>query len=396
MKSTRLAPGDLIGLGLLGIRTRPARAALSALGIAIGIATLVLVTAIPASSRQALQEQLNALGTDRLQAVPVPDRDPPVVLPKEAAAMVARIAPVTASSAVGDFGLTVARSDRMGKGDYNALAVLAATPDLLKTVDGRVNKGRFLDAVSDRFPTVVLGSVAAERLGLTELDASSRVQVSIGDARFTVVGILARTPLSPEIDRAVLIGWDTAERRLRFDGHPTRVYVQTTDDQVEQVAGVLAATVDPEHPGNVLVNRPSDALIAKRAVQQTFNALFLALAGVALLIGGIGVANTMYISVLERRREIGLRRALGASRGQVRVQFMTESVVLSVLGGLTGTVAGVIVTAVYCVLQHWPVVVPVDSTAGGLGGALVVGVVAGVYPAIRASRLNPTESLSSV
>jgi putative ABC transport system permease protein len=394
---SRVAPGDLIGLGLLGVRTRKARAALSALGIAIGIATLVVVTGIPASSRQALERQLAALGTNRLQAAPVPDRDPPAVLPAQSVAMVARIAPVTVASAVADFGQTVTRSDRTGAGDFNALAVLAAKNNLLQAINGRVRAGRFLDAAVERFPTVVLGSVAAERLGFAGLVAGRPApQVYIGGHWFTVIGILDPVPLSPDIDRSVLIGWDAAGRWLRFGGHPTRIYLQTTDDQVEAVRGVLAATVDPEHPGDVLVSRPSDALGAKRAVERTFGALFLGLAGIALLVGGIGVANTMYISVLERRREIGLRRALGANRGQVRVQFLTESIVLSVLGGTAGVLGGVLATAAYCAWQDWPLVVPGRSTAGGLTGALAIGVLAGVYPAIRAARLHPTEALSSV
>jgi putative ABC transport system permease protein len=220
--------------------------------------------------------------------------------------------------------------------------------------------------------------------------------VYIGGRWFTVIGILDPVPLSPDIDRSVLVGWDAAGRWLRFGGHPTRIYLRTTDDQVEAVSGVLAATVDPQHPGDVLVSRPSDALTAKRAVQRTFGALFLGLAGIALLVGGIGVANTMYISVLERRREIGLRRALGASRGQIRIQFLTESMVLSVLGGGTGILFGVLTTAAYSAVQDWPMAVPGAATAGGLAGALVIGVLAGVYPAIRAARLHPTEALASV
>ena len=392
----RLSPADLLGLGLLGIRTRKARAALSALGIAIGIATLVLVTGVPASSRQALDDQLSALGTNRLQAVPVPDQDPPVRLPPQSVAMVARIAPVTVSSAVANTHLTVSRTDQVDPGDFNALAVLAAQTNLLTAIDGTVRSGRFLDRASERFPTVVLGSVAAERLGFADLDPNQRApQVYIGRRWFTVIGVLDAVPLSPDIDRSVMIGWYAAQHRLRFDGRPTQIYVQTTDDQVEAVSDVLARTVYPERPGDVLVSRPSDALVAKRAVQQTFNALFLGLAGIALLVGGIGVANTMYISVLERRREIGLRRALGAGRGQIRIQFLTESVVLSVLGGTTGTAAGILAIVGYCAVQHWPVVIPLTATAGGLSGALVIGMLAGVYPAVRAARLNPTEALSA-
>jgi putative ABC transport system permease protein len=392
----RLAPADLVGLGLLGIRTRKVRAALSALGIAIGIATLVLVTGIPASSRRALEEKLSALGTNRLQVTPAPHHDPPIKLPAESVDMVSRIAPVTVASATGDFGLNVARSDRTGAGDYNAIAVVATKTNLLAAIGGRVRAGRFLDPAMERLPTVVLGSVAAQRLGFTGVDLSRPTQVYLGRHRFTVIGMLDPVPLAPEIDRSAMIGWDAATRFLRFDGHPTRIYLQTTDAQVLAVRAVLAGTADPEHPSDVLVSRPSDALAAKQAVQRTFSSLLLGLAGIALLVGGIGVANTMYISVLERRREIGLRRALGANRGQVRIQFMTESIVLSALGGAAGVLTGALTVAGYASLQRWPVTIPPSAATAGLGGALVIGVLAGVYPAMRAARLNPIESLSSV
>ncbi|MFG1867114.1 ABC transporter permease [Micromonospora arborensis] len=392
----RLAPADLVGLGLLGIRTRKARAALSALGIAIGIATLVLVTGVPASSQRALEEKLAALGTNRLQVTPAPNHDPPVKLPVQSVDMVARIGPVTVASATGDFGLNVARSDRTGAGDYNAIAVVAARTNLLTAIDGRVRSGRFLDPAMERLPTVVLGSVAAQRLGFTAVDLAQPVQVHLGGKRFSVIGILDPVALAPEIDRSAMIGWEAANRWLRFDGHPTRIYVQTTDDQVVAVRSVLAATANPEHPGDVLVSRPSDGLAAKQAVRQTFSSLLLGLAGIALLVGGIGVANTMYISVLERRREIGLRRALGANRGQVRIQFVTESIVLSALGGVAGVLTGAVAVAGYAFLQHWPVTIPPAAAGAGLGGALVIGVLAGVYPAMRAASLEPTESLSSV
>jgi putative ABC transport system permease protein len=211
-----------------------------------------------------------------------------------------------------------------------------------------------------------------------------------------VVGILATTPLSPDIDRSVLVGWESARTQLRFDGHPTVLYIRAQEAQIEAVRSVLPATVYPERPGQVIVSRPSDALAAKRATENAFSSLFLALAAVALLVGGIGVANTMVISVLERRSEIGLRRALGASRGQIRGQFLTESVALAGLGGLAGTALGLLTTAAYAAYHGWPVVVPVTAAVAGVAGAVVVGVLAGMYPSIRASRLTPTEALATV
>ncbi|GIF44523.1 ABC transporter permease [Actinoplanes xinjiangensis] len=384
-------PIDLLGLGVVGLRTRPLRALLSGLGIAIGIATMIVVTGIPASSQAALVRELTALGTDTLQVMPVPDQDPPARLPESAVAMARRIGPVRAASAVGNTHAPVRRSDRADPTSGTGLSVLAARLDLPPVIGARVASGRWLTAATAEFPAVVLGSVAATRLGITAVTADP--QVMIADRWFTVVGILATTPLSPDIDRSVLVGWESARTELRFDGRPTVVYLRADETQLETVRSVLAESINPERPGQVLVTRPSDALAAKRATESSFSVLFLALAAVALVIGGIGVANTMVVSVLERRSEIGLRRALGATRGQIRGQFLTESMVLSTAGGMAGTVLGVVATVAYARWQDWPIVVPVGSAVVGVGGAVVIGVLAGVYPSVRAARLPPAQAL---
>ncbi|MET7568805.1 ABC transporter permease [Streptomyces sp. NPDC005492] len=395
-RPVRLAPLDILRLGLLGIRTRKIRAALSALGISIGIATMIVVTGIPASSQKALMNELSALGTNMLQAVPNSTSTNPVLLPPQSVDMVRRIGPVTQASAVANTHATVYRNDKVDPNDYAGLTVLASKTNLLKAINAKVRSGRFLSPATEKFPAAVLGSVAASRLGVANAGGGgSDALIYINNRWFTVIGVLDQTPLSPDIDRAVLVGWDAARTQLRFDGHPTVLYIKAEEDRMEAVRNVLPATIYPELPGMVTVSRPSDALAAKRATQSTFSALFLGLAGVALLVGGIGVANTMVISVLERRREIGLRRALGANRGQIRSQFLTESVALSGLGGLAGTVLGVLATVGYASYQGWPPVVPLTSVAAGFGGAIVIGMAAGVYPSIRASRLTPTEALAT-
>jgi putative ABC transport system permease protein len=394
--AVRLRLGDILRLGLVGLRTRKARAALSALGISIGIATMIVVTGIPASSQQDLLQRLTALGTNTLKVEPEPNQDAPVQLPPDATALVKRIGPVTAVSAVANTHRSVQRSDRAEPRDSVGINVLASRNDLPATINATMSSGRFLNGATDRFPTVVLGHQAAGWLGFARIIPNEPPpQIIVQHRRFTVIGILDPVPLAPVLDQDVLVGWPAAQKYLRFDGHPTVVYLTAREDALEDVRDVLPATVHPQLPDLIRVSRPSDALAAKRATEDAFSSLLLGLAGIAVLVGGIGVANTMIISVLERRREIGLRRALGASRRQIRGQFLTEAVLLSGLGGLLGTLFGVIATVGYAAHQGWTPVIPLTAVTAGIGGALLVGIVAGVYPSVRASRLTPTEALAT-
>ncbi|MEU5258144.1 ABC transporter permease [Amycolatopsis sp. NPDC021455] len=392
----RLGPADVLALGLSGLRSRPVRAVLSALGISIGIATIIVVSGIPASSRVALDRQLSELGTNLLRAQvtidSVTQQLPPV--PEAAAEMAARIGPVQRASAVANTHASVRRTDLIPSDQGSGLTVLAARPDLLPAIGAKVSSGRYLTESTSALPVVVLGDKAATRLGITEIGARAPT-VWIGDRWFVVSGILAPAPLAPDVERSVLVGWGAARQWLGFDGHPTTVFVRSAEPEVENVRRVLAATLFPENPARIEVSRPSDALAAKRLTETAFSGLFLGLAGVALLVGGVGVANTMVISVLERKREIGLRRALGSTRGQIRGQFLAESVVLCLLGGLAGVTLGVLGAGSYAVAQGWPAVIPPAALAGGAGSALAIGVLAGLYPAVRASRMTPTEALAA-
>jgi len=395
LQAARLRPDDIVRVGGAGLRARPLRVFLSALGIAIGIAAMVSVVGISTSSQTDLQRTLDRLGTNLLTVAPGQSFFGDAShLPDEAIAMIDRIGPVTSVTAIGRVSdARVYRNDRIPSGQSGGLGVYAARLDLLPTVAATVASGTWLNEATSHYPAVVLGYRAAERLGIGA--AGPDQQIYLGDRWFTVVGILNPVPLAPELDSGALVGWPVAQDRLGFDGYATTIYTRARDDQVEAVQGVLARTANPENPNEVNVSRPSDALAARQATDKTFTGLLLGLGAVALLVGGVGVANTMVISVLERRAEIGLRRSLGATRGQVRLQFLVESQLLSALGGVGGVLLGIGVTTVYAATQGWPSVVPAWASLGGVVATLVIGAVAGLYPAVRASRLAPTEALAT-
>jgi putative ABC transport system permease protein len=391
----RLRPGDVLRVGGAGLRTRPLRVFLSALGIAIGIAAMISVVGVSASSRADLDRRLAALGTNLLTVGPGQTLfGESSHLPDDAIQMISRIGPVESVTATGRVSdARVYRTDRIPAGQSGGIAVLAARTDLLGPVGAAVASGAWLNDATARYPAVVLGATAADRLGVAA--AGPEVQVWLGKRWFTVVGVLDPVPLAPELDLAALVGWPAASTYLGFDGYPTTVYTRAAEPAVGDVQAVLAATANPEAPNEVEVSRPSDALAAKQAADDTFTGLLLGLGAVALLVGGVGVANTMVISVLERRAEIGLRRSLGATRGQIRLQFLAESLLLSALGGVGGVLLGIAVTAAYAGYQGWPSVVPAWAMLGGVGATLVIGAIAGFYPAWRAARLSPTEALAA-
>jgi putative ABC transport system permease protein len=389
---SRLQPADVLRVGGVGLRTRRLRAALSALGIAIGIAAMVAVLGISESSKSDLIATLDRLGTNLLRVAPgqtIFGED--AKLPKQAGPMIGRIRPVESVSAVETVDATVRRTGYISEEETGGISVMAADLQLLTTLGATLRLGDYLNAATVRYPAVVLGSDAAERLGITR----AGVNVWIGDHWFTVVGILAPVELDPNLDSAALIGLPIAKRLFDANGSASTIYVRANPDDLDDVRRVLSATANPEHPEEVDVSRPSDALEARAAAKTAFTSLFLGLGAVALLVGGVGIANVMVISVLERRSEIGLRRALGATRGHIRLQFLTESLILAGLGGGVGVVLGVVITVVYASNRGWETVVPWYVPIGGVTAAVAIGAVAGLYPAMRAAQLAPTEALRS-
>jgi len=386
---------DLARVASVGLRTRRLRAALSALGITIGVAAIVAVLGLSSSSQAGLLAEIDKLGTNLLTVANGQTLfGQAAELPLAAPGMIARIGPVQQVQYTGSTSANVYRSRLIPSVNTNALSVQAASLGLPRTVGATIAAGSYLNAATAQQPVAVLGAAAAQRLGIDRLYPGERIW--LGGMWFYLAGILNSAPLTPEIDASVLVGFAAAKRYLGFDGHPTEIYVRSVTSQTAAVQSVLGATANPEAPNEVTVSQPSVALTLRAQAQGALNSLFLGLGAVSLLVGAVGVANIMLIGVLERRGEIGLRRSLGATKGNIRTQFLAEAILLALIGGASGVTAGAISTAVYAHVKHWTTVVPTTAWAGGLGAAVLIGALAGLLPAVRAARMSPTEALRTV
>jgi putative ABC transport system permease protein len=391
----KLRPSDLGRLATVGLRTRKLRAGLSALGIAIGVAAIVAVLGLSSSASAGLLNEISSLGTNLLvvengQTLSGTTAE----LPEAAPAMIARINGVTQVEETAAVSGDVYRGPLIPTVDTNAIGIDAASLGLLGTVGTTVAEGSYLNAATDQEPVAVLGAAAAQRLGIDRVYYGERIWA--GNMWLYVAGILNPAVLVPDVDSSILVGFPAAEHYLGFDGHPSAIYVRAQAGHVDGVDNLLGATANPQNPSEVDVSQPSAALVAQADAQGAFDDLFLGLGAVALLVGAVGVANIMIISVLERRSEIGLRRALGATRGHIRVQFLAEAVLLALIGGAVGVGAGALSTAVYASAKHELVVIPALAWGGGMGAAILIGAVAGLWPALRAARMSPTQALWSM
>ena len=395
-QAARLRLPDLAGLASVGLRTRKLRASLSALGIAIGVAAIVAVLGLSQSSAAGLLAEISQLGTNLLTVTNGQSfAGQTVELPATAPAMVAALPGVTAVQYTGAVsGVNAYRSPYIPSIDTNGISVDASSLGLPSAVGTSVAQGTYLNAATQHEPVAVLGYAAAQRLGIDRVFSGEKIWV--GGMWFYVAGILNSATLAAQIDSSVLIGVPAAEKYLGFDGNPSEIYLRADNSQVTAVDNLLAAQANPGNPSEVDVSQPSQALTAQADAAGAFDTLFLGLGAVALLVGAVGVANIMVISVLERRQEIGLRRALGATRGQIRTQFLSEAILLALAGGALGVLLGAISTAVYAHVKGWAIVIPAEAWAGGMGAAILIGALAGLLPAIRAARLSPTEALWTV
>ncbi len=398
----RLGLHDGLRVATVGLRTRRLRASLSALGIAIGTAAIVGVLGLSASSQAGLLAQIDQLGTNLLTIEAGESlTGGQSQLPNEAPAMIARLDNVqqVAHTSVVDKA-KVYRNPMIPATSTGGLQVQAVSPNLQTVLNTGVARGDWLNEATARLPVTVLGSAAAQRLGIDRLDSGQRIW--LGGRWFSVVGVLGESPLAPEIDNSALVGYPAAQtylgqvsviRGAKEAASPTSIYVRASTGHEVEVHSLLARTANPEAPVEVNVSRPSDALTARAAAAGAFDSLFLGLGAIALVVGAVGVANIMVISVLERRSEIGLRRALGATQGQIRTQFLTESILLAFIGGVVGVLAGVAATTVYAAAKGWAIVIPVQAWSGGIAAAVLIGALAGLMPAFRASRMPPTVAL---
>jgi putative ABC transport system permease protein len=393
LDTAHLSPRELLGVALHGLRTRRLRAALSALGIAIGIGAMVAVVGVSASSQAQLLATIDSLGTNLLTVSPgTTFTGANEVLPDTAVAMIGHMPHVNRAAAIYQVSTAnVYRSPFVPVAETGGLGVDAAGENLPQVMGAAMASGHFLDAVSSRYPEAVLGAEAAQVLQINQV--GGHVMVYLGNTWFTVVGIMKSAVLDTSLDSTVFISLPVAERLFGVTPNPSEIYVRASQNDVTGVSNLLAATADPQNASGVQVSRPSDVLEARAAAKGQFTTLLLGLGAVALLVGAIGIANIMVISVLERRGEIGLRRALGATRRHISLQFLAESAVLSALGSLAGLLLGAAATEAYSLAQNEPFVVPLYALVAAPAAGLVIGAIAGLYPATKAARLSPTEAL---
>lgn len=387
---------DVVSQAVRGLTSRKLRTALTALGISIGIASLISIQGITEANQADARAEIDALGSDFLFITPGTGVTEEAELLSYAPAMLdTHLSPVEYVAALYPVDARARRNaliPEVQTGGVTVSAVTAADLDLLEPVNGSVAFGRFHDPTSVEVPAVVLGSLAAERLGIRHLTGHPTINISGAD--FSVIGVLNEfETLNTDLNRTAIIGLTVATKLFETPDTPGAIYAQVRPELLDDVRELIPAQANPAAPGEVAVSRPTEALEIREVIDETFARILQALAIIVLAVGGIGIANIMVISVIERRGEIGLRRSLGATRKHIASQFIIESTVLSLLGGLLGVAIGVSIVVGYARYKDFEIIIPWFWLSIGVGAAFALGALAGLYPAWRASRLDPAEAV---
>ncbi len=398
-----IAIRDLLNEALAGMLARPVRMMLTVLGVAIGLTALVATVGLTRTASNRIISQFDRVAATELFVTAKPGKITGIVDPKtipwDAPTRLRRLNGVVAAGTMSEVhvGNALASSspvrDPLNQTAFK-LSVYAASPDLFRAVRAELETGRLPDAGhSSRADRVaVLGRDAARRLGVVSLGQIPAI--SIGDHLYLVVGILRDVARRPELLGSVIIPEGTARRDFGLAG-PGRVVVETTIGATYLIADQARLALRPDDPQVLKIELPQEPKRLRDEVQTDLSAMFLLLGGLSLVVGAIGIANITLIGVMERTGEIGLRRAIGATRGHIAAQFLLESGSLGVVGGVIGASLGILIVVVVSAYQVWtPVLDPAAPVLAPLVGGMI-GLLSGAYPAVRAARLEPVEALRS-
>ncbi|PZG36780.1 ABC transporter [Spongiactinospora gelatinilytica] len=389
-------PRDLCAEAVAGVLARPLRTALTTLGTVLGIATLVITLGVAATAGNRIVGRFDELTATAI-TVEVPQSEDGPLVGWDAPAELTRLRGVASAAAVaqneGDTDLTVTANRLVDPTRVSGrnLAVVAATVDLPAAVRGRVSAGRFYDEghVLRRDRVVVLGADAARMVGVSRL--ADGPAVFIGERAYSVIGILSDLGRDQALSTAVIvppgIGADFGLKDV------TRVLVNTRLGAAELIAGQLPRALSPARSGELHVITPPSPTRARDAVEGDLNGLFLILGLVSLVVGAVGIANATLVTVLERTSEIGLRRALGAARRHVAAQFLVESTLIGLTGGVIGASVGVVAVVAVAAVRQWTPVLDIAPVLAAPAAGALVGLLAGLYPALRAARMEPVDAL---